>query len=60
MVEKINRQYLPGMDEILSINKHSRFINLLAILRRSETRDGDNTSKDVLESKRNFKFGDIL
>ena len=60
MPETVNRKYLDGMKKILDINDNSRFINLLAILRRSETRDGDNTAKRCTGAQETLEFGSTL
>ena len=60
MMETVERKYMKGMDKILDINENSRFINLLAILRRSVERDGDDVSKRCIGAKETLDFGETL
>ena len=59
MTETVNRKFLKNMNEVLEIDGKSRFVNILAILRRKKGEDLFkekivNAAKDTLE------FGELL
>lgn len=60
MPESVKRKYMKGMNNILNIGPDSRFINLLAIMRRSQTQDGDVVQRRCQGAKETLEFGTTL
>lgn len=58
MKENIYRKFLPGMNKILNIDGKSRFINILAILRKKE--DATDIIKGCRAAKDTLEFGEVL
>jgi hypothetical protein len=58
MVENIERKFLPGMNNILSIGGTSRFVNILAVLRTKD--DKEDKQKRCQAIQNTLTFGETL